>query len=197
MEKDRLAAFSDAVIAIILTIMVLEFKVPHGAEWIDLQPLLPIFLAYVLSFLYLAIFWNNHHHLFHATDHVDGRVLWANMHLLFWISLIPFVTAWLAENSFASIPIVLYGIILLMAAIAYFILVMTILAHSDANDDLRNAIGRDVKGKISIAIYAIAIPLALMHAWMGLALYFLVALIWLVPDRRIEKKIGHRESHRL
>ena len=192
MEKDRLGAFSDGVIAIIITIMVLEFRVPHGTEWIDLQPLLPIFLAYVLSFLYLAIYWNNHHHLMHATDHVDGKVLWANMHLLFWLSMVPFVTAWMAENSFAKIPTALYGIILVMSAIAYFILVRAILAHHDANQALRDVIGKDVKGKLSIVIYAVAIPLALFQAWMGIALYLVVTLVWLIPDRRIEKKIGHR-----
>ena len=192
MNSTRLEAFSDAVIAIILTIMVLELRIPEGANMEALRPLLPVFLAYVLSFLYLAIYWNNHHHLMHATDHVDGRILWANMHLLFWLSLIPFATGWMSQNGFARLPTALYGGVLLMAAIAYFILVLAIKAHSDANDALRQAIGRDVKGKISILFYLLALALAFESEWLAITIYILVAFMWLVPDRRIERKVGHR-----
>ncbi len=192
MHTTRLEAFSDAVIAIIMTIMVLELRPPEGAEWEVLLPLVPAFLAYVLSFLYLGIYWNNHHHMMHATDHVDGRILWANMHLLFWLSLIPFGTSWMEENHFAEIPTALYGCILLMAAIAYFILSRAIMAHADANQALRDAIGKDVKGKISLIAYALAIPIAFANPWGAIAVFALVALMWLVPDPRIERAIGHR-----
>ncbi len=192
MHTTRLEAFSDAVIAIIMTIMVLELRPPEGAEWTALLPLIPAFLAYVLSFLYLGIYWNNHHHMMHATDHVDGRILWANMHLLFWLSLVPFATAWMAENDFAEIPTVLYGCVLLMAAVAYFILSRAIMAHKDANHDLREAVGKDVKGKISLVAYVLAIPLAFVEPRGAIAIFALVALVWLVPDPRIERLYGHR-----
>ena len=192
MNKTRLEAFSDAVIAIIMTIMVLELKVPHGADWQALQPLLFVFLAYVMSYVYLGIYWNNHHHMMHAAEHVDGGVLWANLHLLFWLSLIPFVTAWMNENHFASLPTALYGIVLLCAAIAYTILQSAIVAHHGAEGTLRQAIGSDIKGKTSIAAYVAAVPLAFFNPWISIALYVVVALMWLVPDRRIEKKITHK-----
>jgi uncharacterized membrane protein len=192
MNSTRLEAFSDAVIAIIMTIMVLELKAPHGASWEELSPLLPMFLAYVLSYTYLGIYWNNHHHLMHATDHVDGRVLWANLHLLFWLSLIPFTTAWMAENHFATIPTSLYGGVLLCCAIAYYILYGAIISHSDANQELREAIGKDWKGKISIVLYIAGFLLAFFHVAIALGVYALVALMWFVPDRRIETKLGHR-----
>jgi uncharacterized membrane protein len=194
MNSTRLEAFSDAVIAIIMTIMVLELKIPHGVDFAAIWPLWPVFSAYVLSFVYLAIYWNNHHHLLHATDHVDGRVLWANMFLLFWLSLIPFVTGWMAENSFAHLPTAVYGAVLLMAAVGYFLLQTMITMHHDANQALRDVLGRDLKGKGSMLLYLVAIPLAFFHEWIAIAIYILVGLIWLVPDRRIEKKLGHRHS---
>jgi len=184
-------AFSDGVIAILITIMVLEFNIPQGNDLAALVPILPLFLAYILSFVYLAIYWNNHHHLMQVTDHVDGRILWANMHLLFWLSLVPFTTAWMAETHFAMIPTALYGLILLLAALGYSFLVMAITAHGDANHLLRKAIGRDKKGKISLLIYVLAVALAAVHQWISLSLYALVAIIWLIPDRRIEKVLGH------
>ncbi len=194
MHTTRLEAFSDAVIAIIMTIMVLELKIPHGTDWSTLSPLVPLFLAYVMSFLYLGIYWNNHHHMFHATQHVDGRVLWANMHLLFWLSLVPFATGWMDENHFAALPTALYGIILLLSAISYFIVQQTIIAHHGTNSILKQALGNDWKGKSSMVIYLVAIPLAFVHSWIALTLYALVALMWLVPDSRIERKLTH-ESH--
>ena len=189
MHKGRLEAFSDGVIAIIITIMVLEMKVPHGEEWSTLVPLLPVFVSYVLSFTYIGIYWNNHHHLLQAVRHVDGRVLWANLHLLFWLSLTPFVTGWMGENHFAAVPVALYGIDLLMCGVAYFILVRALIA---ANGDtvIATAIGRDFKGKISVVIYAAAIALSFFAAWLSMALYVFVAVMWLIPDRRIEKAIG-------
>ncbi len=195
MNKTRLEAFSDAVIAIIMTIMVLELKVPHGGTWEALQPLGPILLAYVLSYTYLGIYWSNHHHMFHATDHVDGRVLLANLHLLFWLSLIPFTTAWMAENNFATAPTATYGAVLLFAAISYYILYGTIISHDDANQELREAIGKDWKGKASIVLYVLGFTAAFVHEWLAIAIYSLVALMWLVPDRRIERKLGHRHKH--
>lgn len=194
MNKTRLEAFSDAVIAIIMTIMVLELKVPHGADWNALQPLIFTFLAYVMSYTYLGIYWNNHHHMLHATDHVDGLILWANLHLLFWLSLIPFSTAWMAENSFAMLPTALYGAVLLFAAIAYALLFRAIVAHCDANQDLRDAIGRDKKGDVSIALYVVALATTFLNQWIALGIYVLVAIMWLVPDRRIERNLGHRHS---
>ncbi|OGJ61082.1 hypothetical protein A3C37_03395 [Candidatus Peribacteria bacterium RIFCSPHIGHO2_02_FULL_53_20] len=191
MKSTRMEAFSDGVIAILITIMVLEFNIPQGNDLAALVPILPLFLAYILSFVYLAIYWNNHHHLMQVTDHVDGRILWANMHLLFWLSLVPFTTAWMAETHFAMIPTALYGLILLLAALGYSFLVMAITAHGDANHLLRKAIGRDKKGKISLLIYVLAVALAAVHQWISLSLYALVAIIWLIPDRRIEKVLGH------
>jgi uncharacterized membrane protein len=190
MGKGRLEAFSDAVIAIIITILVLEIKVPHGADIQALQPLLPVFLSYILSFLYLGIYWNNHHHLLQVVQWVNGRTLWANLHLLFWLSLFPFVTGWVGENSFATLPVVLYGIVLLFAAIAYFILTHTLISHHGKDSRLAVALGSDVKGKISIVMYGIALPLAFVNPWIACCLYILVPALWLVPDRRIERSLS-------
>lgn len=189
MGKGRLEAFSDGVIAIIITIMVLEMKVPHGAALVALRPLLPIFLSYVLSFIYVGIYWNNHHHLLQAVRQVNGRTLWANLHLLFWLSLFPFATAWMGENHFATVPVALYGLVLLLAALAYFILTRTLISEHGQDSALAMALGRDFKGKVSVGIYAVAIPLAFVKPWLACALYVLVAVIWLIPDRRIEKKL--------
>ena len=189
MKKDRLEAFSDGVIAILITIMVLELKIPHGADLQALRPLLPVFLTYVLSFVYLAIYWNNHHHMLHATDHINGKILWANMHLLFWLSLIPFVTGWMGENHFAPLPTAVYGAVLLAAAIAYYVLQTTIIGQQGPNSKLRAAIGKDIKGKLSPLIYLVAIPLAFVHQGISEALYVFAALIWLIPDKRIESKL--------
>ena len=190
MGKNRLEAFSDGVLAIVITIMVLELKVPHGASTADLQPLWPVFLSYVLSFIYVGIYWNNHHHMFHVVHKISGGVLWANLYLLFWLSLIPFVTGWMGENHFAPAPTALYGVVLLMAAIAYLNLQRTILAIEGPEHTLAAAIGKDAKGKISPLIYAAAIGLAFVSQWIACALYVLVATIWLVPDRRIERLVG-------
>jgi uncharacterized membrane protein len=190
MKKGRLEAFSDGVIAILITIMVLELKIPHGADLEAVRPLLPVFLTYVLSFVYLAIYWNNHHHMLHATDHINGKILWANMHLLFWLSLIPFVTGWMGENHFAPLPTAAYGAVLLAAAIAYYVLQTMIIAQQGPNSRLRAAIGRDVKGKLSPLIYLAAIPLAFVHQGISEALYVIAALIWLIPDRRIESRLN-------
>ncbi len=187
MSKGRLEAFSDGVIAIIITIMVLELKVPHGHEWSDLAPLLPVFLSYLLSFVFVGIYWNNHHHMLHAASRVNGKVLWANLHLLFWLSLIPFVSGWMGENHLASIPVALYGVDMLMSGLAYFILSRTLIGLEGADSKLAIALGKDHKGVISIAIYAAAIPLAFVNPWIACASYVLVALIWLVPDSRIER----------
>ena len=189
MHKGRLEAFSDGVLAIIITIMVLEMKVPHGADLASLQPLLPVFLSYALSFLYVGIYWNNHHHLLQAVKHINGSILWANLHLLFWLSLFPFVTGWMGENHSAPAPVAVYGGVLIMAAIAYFILVRALLACHGADTALAQAIGSDFKGKISVVIYAAAIPLTLINVWLSLTLYASVAVIWFVPDRRIEKTL--------
>lgn len=189
MGKGRLEAFSDGVIAIIITIMVLELKVPHGSDLMALRPLIPIFLSYVLSFIYLGIYWNNHHHLLQAVRQVNGRILWANSHLLFWLSLIPFVTAWMGENHFTAVPVALYGAILFFCAIAYFILSRVLIAHHGENSALAIAVGRDFKGKISVGFYAAAVLLAFINSWAACALYILVALMWLIPDRRIEKTL--------
>lgn len=190
MKKGRLEAFSDGVIAILITIMVLELKIPHGADLESLRPILPVFLTYVLSFVYLAIYWNNHHHMLHATDHINGKILWANMHLLFWLSLVPFVTGWMGENHFATIPTAVYGAVLLAAAIAYYVLQKMIISQQGPNSKLKAALGRDIKGKISPLIYLTAIILAFVNQWIADALYVLVALMWLVPDRRIESKLN-------
>jgi uncharacterized membrane protein len=194
MSKTRLEAFSDAVIAIALTIMVLELKAPHGADPASLRPLLPAFLGYVLSFVMLGIYWNNHHHLLQAAHRVDGRVLWANMHLLFWLSLIPFVTGWMGENRFAPWPVALYGVVMLFSGIAYFVLTRVLIAREGAHAELHAAVGRDLKGGLSVAIYAAAIPLAFVDSSLACVGYVLVALIWLVPDRRIERTLAHAGS---
>jgi len=189
MTKNRLEAFSDGVIAILITIMVLELRIPHGTDWAALEPLLPVFLTYVLSFVMLAIYWNNHHHMLHATDQVNGRILWANMHLLFWLSMVPFVTGWMGENHFAPLPTALYGVVLILAAIAYTILARSIIAHQGESSKLRMAIGSDRKGWVSIVLYLLAIPFAFIHQWVSDGIYVTVALIWLVPDRRIESAL--------
>ena len=196
MTKTRLEAFSDAVIAIIMTILVLELKVPHGTDWAVLQPLLPVFLTYVLSFIYLGIYWNNHHHMLHAADRVNGAVLWANLHLLFWLSLIPFVTGWMGENHFAPLPTALYGVVLLLAAASYTLLQTTIIRAQGPQGMLHVAVGADRKGKVSMLLYAAAIPLAFVNQWISDALYVTVALIWLVPDRRIERALNSVSSER-
>ena len=190
MGKGRLEAFSDGVIAIIITIMVLELKAPRGAGFASLGPLIPIFLSYVLSFVYVGIYWNNHHHMLHAAQKVSGAVLWANLHLLFWLSLIPFVTAWMDENHFAAAPIALYGGVLLMAAIAYYNLARCLAATNGKDSVLALAFGKDVKGRISILIYAVGIGLSFVNPWAALALYVFVACIWFIPDRRIEGNLS-------
>jgi uncharacterized membrane protein len=190
MGKGRMEAFSDGVIAIIITIMVLEMKVPHGTELSALAPLWPVFVSYVLSFIYVGIYWNNHHHLMHAVHKVDGRVMWANLHLLFWLSLFPFVTGWMGENHFESVPVALYGMVLFMAAIAYTILVRCLLAANGRDSALARAIGSDFKGNISFVIYAVGILVSYFASWGGFAIYAIVALIWLIPDRRIERTIA-------
>jgi uncharacterized membrane protein len=194
MSKSRLEAFSDGVIAIIITILVLELKVPHGESLDALAPLLPVFLTYVLSFVYLGIYWNNHHHMLHATNRVTGSILWANLHLLFWLSLIPFTTGWMGENHFASTPSALYGVVLLMAAIAYWILQGRIIASQGSESLLAHAIGNDWKGRLSPILYLAAILLAYASHWMAQAIYVAVALIWLVPDRRIEDALRSRSE---
>jgi len=193
MRPDRLTAFSDGVIAIIITIMVLELKVPHGADWTALVKLWPVFLSYVLSFLYVAIYWNNHHHMLHTVHHVNGGILWANMHLLFWLSLIPFATGWMGENGFAQLPVAIYGVSLLMPAVAYFLLQHTIIRGHGPGSHLARALGRDVKGKLSVLLYATAIGLAFVHPAIACAIYVLVAAIWLIPDRRIERGLSQEE----
>ena len=187
MGKTRLEAFSDGVIAIIITIMVLELKVPHSVELAALKPLLPVFLSYVLSFIYVGIYWNNHHHLFHSTQHVSGGILWANLHLLFWLSLFPFTSGWMGENHLASTPTAVYGFVLLMAAIAYYVLQRAIINEQGRDSLLASAIGGDWKGKLSPVLYFIAIPLAFVSPWIASGLYVFVALIWFIPDRRIER----------
>ena len=190
MNKNRLEAFSDGVIAIIITIMVLELKIPHSTDIKDLQPVLPAFLSYVLSFIYLGIYWNNHHHMLHTVRKVTGPILWSNLHLLFWLSLVPFVTGWMGENHFASVTCSLYGFIMLMAAIAYYILQQNIIASQGDDSLLKKAVGKDWKGKLSPVLYAVAIPAAFLLQWISLGLYVFVALIWLIPDRRIEKALA-------
>ena len=193
MNTDRLAAFSDGVLAIIITIMVLELRAPHGSDFAALRPLLPVFLCYALSFVYIGIYWNNHHHLLHVTQHVSGAILWANLHLLFWLSLVPFVTGWMGQNHFAPAPTALYGVVLLMAALAYWILQRTIVARQGRDSLLAAALGNDIKGKLSPLLYTIAILLAFVQQWIAGGLYVLVALIWLIPDRRIERALLERE----
>lgn len=193
MHKGRLEAFSDGVIAIIITIMVLELKVPHGDTFQVLKPLVPVILSYILSFIYVGIYWNNHHHMLQATHRVNGTIMWANLHLLFWLSLIPFVTGWMGENNFTANPTALYGIVLFMCAIAYWILQRAIMSEHGNESALAKAVGRDIKGKISPVIYAIAIISTPFHEWLAEALYVLVAMMWLVPDRRIEKVLHEPE----
>jgi TMEM175 potassium channel family protein len=189
MTRNRIEAFSDGVIAIIITIMVLELRPPHDANLTALRPMLPVFVSYVMSFVFLGIYWSNHHHLMQAVQHVNGGVLWANLHLLFWLSLIPFVTAWIGESGFAPWPVALYGIVLLLSAISYYILTLALLSIHSRDSVLATALGRDFKGKISMVIYLVAIPLAFVKAWLACAIYVLVALMWLVPDRRIERNV--------
>ena len=190
MTKNRLEAFSDGVVAILITIMVLELRVPHGTDAGALRPLLPVFLAYVLSFVFLGIYWNNHHHMLHTAERVNGKILWANLHLLFWLSLIPFATGWMGQNHVASLPTALYGVILLFAAVAYTILQVAIVREHGPESKLHQAIGGDIKGKMSIALYVAAIPLAFVNSLVSLGIYVVVALMWLVPDRRIESIAG-------
>jgi uncharacterized membrane protein len=190
MGKGRLEAFSDGVIAIIITIMVLEMKVPHGTDLSALAPIIPVFLSYVLSYVYVGIYWNNHHHLLHALHHVSAGVLWANLHLLFWLSLVPFVTGWMGENHFAPVPTAAYGGVMFMAGVAYFILQYRIIATQGADSALKQAIGKDCKGKVSLVLYAIGIALAAYNAWLSTALYVVVALFWFVPDKRIERVLA-------
>jgi uncharacterized membrane protein len=194
MGKGRLEAFSDGVIAIIITIMVLELKVPHHADIEGLKPLIPVFISYALSFIYVGIYWNNHHHMLHATKSINGAIMWANLHLLFWLSLIPFVTGWMGENHFAKWPVVCYGIVLIMNSIAYTILVKLLIRHHGEHSILASAFGNDMKGKISMAIYAVAIVVSFIQSWLGFALYIVVACIWFIPDRRIENKIGKEDE---
>jgi uncharacterized membrane protein len=194
MKTTRLEAFSDGVLAIIITIMVLELKVPHAVELAALKPVLPVLLSYVLSFIYLGIYWNNHHHLFQATEEVSGGILWANLHLLFWLSLFPFTTAWMGENQLATIPTAIYGFVLLMAAIAYYVLQRTIIAKEGRESLLAQAVGKDWKGKLSPLFYLAAIPLAFVSPWIAGGLYVFAALLWLIPDPRIERELEKREE---
>jgi uncharacterized membrane protein len=191
MGKTRLEAFSDGVIAIIITIMVLELKVPHGEDLATLAPLTPVFLSYVLSFIYVGIYWNNHHHMLHAVTRVNGAILWANLNLLFWLSLFPFATGWMGENHFAAGPCALYGVVLLAAAIAYYVLQQTIIAAQGSDSQLKSAVGNDLKGKLSPAFYIAGIISSFFVSWLAMIFYVLVALWWLVPDRRIEKALDH------
>jgi uncharacterized membrane protein len=186
MTKNRLEAFSDGVLAVIITIMVLEMKSPHGAEPGDLKPLVPVFLSYVLSFVYIGIYWNNHHHLLHAIERVNGATLWANLHLLFWLSLVPFTTAWMGENHFESWPVAVYGLVLMLAGIAYVILARVLMRLHGPEAMITRSLGADWKGKLSVMGYLVAVPLAFLRPWMAGVLYALVALVWLVPDRRLE-----------
>lgn len=194
MGKTRLEAFSDGVLAIIITIMVLELKVPHGDNLAELQPLLPVFISYVLSFVNIGIYWNNHHHLMHAAHKIDGKVMWANMHLLFWLSLMPFASGWMGENHFTTLPTALFGVILLMAGVAYYILSQCLIKFHGKDSTLAKAVGNDAKGIISMIVYAIGIVLSFFNAWISLALYTSVAIMWLVPDKRIENKLVEEEG---
>ena len=191
MGKGRLEAFSDGVIAIIITIMVLELKVPHGADLAALLPLLPVFVSYVLSFVYVGIYWNNHHHMLHAASHVTGAVLWANLHLLFWLSLTPFASGWMGENHFQAMPVALYGVVLLMCGVAYVMLSRCLIASGGAGSTLAQAVGKDRKGPLSISLYVVGIGLCFVNAWLGFAVYVAVAVLWFIPDRRIESQLAH------
>jgi len=193
-NKTRLEAFSDGVIAILITIMVLELRIPEGADWDSVQPIVPVFLTYVLSFVVLGIYWSNHHHLLHMADRITGGIMWANLHLLFWLSLTPFATGWMGRNQFAPLPTAMYGVVLLFSAVSYTILVRMIIAAQGPSSRLKAAIGSDAKGYLSLAIYAAAIPLAFVNRWIAYALYVAVVLMWLVPDRRIERRLD-AESH--
>ncbi len=190
MGKGRLEAFSDGVLAVIITIMVLELQVPHSSEWAALKQVVPVLLSYVLSFVFIGIYWNNHHHLLHAVERVNGRVLWANLHLLFWLSIVPFATDWMGVNHWASVPVALYGAVLFMAGLAFTILARALISYEGASSKLARALGRDYKGKASLLFYGIAVPLSFVNPRISLALYVLVALMWFVPDRRIEKAIA-------
>jgi uncharacterized membrane protein len=190
MGKGRLEAFSDGVIAIIITIMVLELKVPHGATWDTLLPLAPVMLSYVLSFVYVGIYWNNHHHMMHAVSKVNGSVLWANLHLLFWLSLIPFVTGWMGENHFSAIPAAIYGVVLTMSALAYMLLEKVLIRLHGANSALALAVGKERKLWLSVAIYVLGIAVAALHPWLSVSLYVAVAVLWFIPDRRIETRLA-------
>ncbi len=194
MKKSRLEAFSDGVLAIVITIMVLELKIPHGQNWSDLNGLFPVFLSYVISFIYVGIYWNNHHHMLHAVESVSGPVLWANLHLLFWLSLFPFVTGWVGENHLSPIPTALYGMVLFMAAIAFWILQQVLISQEKGAAFLAKAIGTDWKGKLSPVAYLFGIGLSFVYPWMAAAIYIGVALVWLVPDRRIEKKLPKKKA---
>ena len=196
MGKGRLEAFSDGVIAIIITIMVLELKVPHGDDLNSLKPVFPVFLSYILSFINIGIYWNNHHHMMHIVQHVNGKVLWANAHLLFWLSLIPFTTAWMGENHFTTWPVALYGIVLLLAGAAYYILARSLIRLHGKNSTIAKAIGKDRKGIISEVFYFAGIVLSFINSWIGLSFYFVVTAMWLIPDRRIEKKLVNEEQPR-
>lgn len=187
MGKGRLEAFSDGVIAVIITIMVLELRVPHGAELATLAPLVSVLLSYVLSFVFVGIYWNNHHHMLTATHKVNGRILWANLHLLFWLSLIPFVTGWMSENHFAALPVAVYGVVLIMCALSYTLLARFLIAYHGQDSTLARALGNDYKGTVSLILYAVAIPLAFVDSRISMSCYVLVSIIWFVPDRRIEK----------
>jgi uncharacterized membrane protein len=190
MSKGRLEAFSDGVIAIIITIMVLEMKVPHGADLASLRPILPVFVSYVLSYVFIGIYWTNHHHLMQAVERVNGSILWRNIHLLFWLSQVPFTTGWMGENHFAPLPMALYGFVLLMAAVAYYLLVLAILAHHGRDSRVATAIGRDFKGKVSVLLYVVGLLLAFVNRWAAGAIYVVVAVIWFIPDRRIERRLA-------
>ena len=189
MGKGRLEAFSDGVLAIIITIMVLEMKVPHGGTWAELKTLTPVFMSYILSFIYIGIYWNNHHHLMHVTHKINGKIMWANSHLLFWLSLMPFASGWMGENHFTQLPTAVFGVILLMAGIAYYILSRCLIKFHGKESTLAKAVGNDAKGIISVVVYALGIVLSFYYTWISLLLYTMVAILWLVPDKRIEKKL--------
>lgn len=190
MTKGRMEAFSDGVIAIIITIMVLEMKVPHGTSFYALKPLFPVFISYVLSFITIAIYWNNHHHMLHAANKTNGTVLWTNTHLLFWLSLFPFVTGWMGENNFTTLPVVLYGLVSMMAGLAYYFLAHCLTSLHGRDSAFTKALGSDIKGKVSIILYAIGVGLSFVHPLIGLALYFMVTIIWFIPDQRFERGLG-------